>query len=75
MHCLRCAGLLVQEYCYDLLDDSGQLRFMAWRCVSCGDVIDPLILNNRQKRCPSFAPIGVSLEAPVEDLEAHLAIV
>lgn len=57
MHCLRCSGLLVQDHCYDLLDDSGQLGFKALRCVCCGDVIDPLILKHRQKR---WAPLKSS---------------
>ena len=38
--CLRCRGLMVIEPCFD---------FLAWRCVQCGDVIDPVILQNRQQ--------------------------
>jgi PHP family Zn ribbon phosphoesterase len=38
--CSRCRGLMVIEPCFD---------FLAWRCVQCGDMIDPVILQNRQR--------------------------
>ncbi len=43
-HCPRCSGLLVAEWCQDLSDYSAQ------RCVQCGEVIDPVILQNRLQR-------------------------
>jgi len=46
MICKRCHGLLVEDHCYDLLDDSISLR--AWRCISCGNLVDSVILKNRQ---------------------------
>jgi hypothetical protein len=48
MTCKRCHGLLVQDQCYDLLDDSFSLR--AWRCISCGNLIDSVILKNQQEQ-------------------------
>jgi hypothetical protein len=48
MNCPRCRGLLVLDTFYDLLDDTGHLSFNAWRCVCCGNVLDPLILRNQQ---------------------------
>lgn len=48
--CRRCGGLMVQEHCTDLLDDTGQLDFRARRCVQCGEVVDPVILHNRAAR-------------------------
>jgi uncharacterized Zn finger protein len=44
MNCLRCAGLMVRD---DLQDETGLERFAAWRCVICGEVLDPVILENR----------------------------
>jgi formate dehydrogenase maturation protein FdhE len=41
--CPRCGGLMVAEWCQDLSDYSGQ------RCVQCGEVIDPVILQNRRR--------------------------
>jgi ribosomal protein S27AE len=45
--CVRCGGLMVTEFCLDLLDDTGKLSFLARRCVQCGDLVDPIILKNR----------------------------
>ena len=41
--CPRCEGLMVMEEYGD---------FPAQRCVQCGEVIDPVILQNRQQRVP-----------------------
>ena len=43
--CARCGGLMVAEWCQDLSDYSGQ------RCVQCGELIDPVILQNRRLQC------------------------
>ncbi len=48
--CLRCGGLLVTEWCFDLLDDSGHLDIPVHRCVQCGERVDPVILQNRRLR-------------------------
>ena len=48
MPCYRCCGLLVADRCYDLRDQC--LSVTALRCVSCGDLIDPVILDNRRKQ-------------------------
>jgi hypothetical protein len=41
--CPRCSGLMVTEWCEDLSD------YYAQRCVQCGEVIDPVILQNRRQ--------------------------
>jgi len=41
--CPRCRGLMVAEWCEDLSSYTGQ------RCVQCGEVIDPVILQNRRQ--------------------------
>ena len=50
MRCDRCNGLMVVQRYGDLLDDSGRLFFDAWRCITCGDVVDPVIRVNRKNR-------------------------
>lgn len=52
--CDRCGGLLVTEYCMNLQDDTGQIDFTAWRCAMCGNVMDPVILKNRQSPLPNL---------------------
>lgn len=41
--CLRCNGAMIHDkfYC-----SHGQ--FWGWRCVICGEIVDPVILDNRQ---------------------------
>ena len=45
MECTRCAGLRVSEIIYE-----GGSRVFALRCVLCGDIIDRVIILNRQRR-------------------------
>ena len=52
--CVRCGGLMVVEYYIDLQDDTGQIGLIAWRCMSCGEVIDPVILQNRWRPAPNL---------------------
>ena len=48
--CARCAGLLVNDWCYDL-DNTGEHHAEVFRCVQCGHRVDPVILRN-QVRLP-----------------------
>jgi hypothetical protein len=50
--CSRCGGLMVIEQGFDFLDHGGHPDFRAWRCVQCGEFIDPVILLNRQRSLP-----------------------
>lgn len=49
VQCSRCGGFMVAEWCFDLLDDTGHLHFLASRCVQCGGLVDPVILRNRRR--------------------------
>ena len=53
--CTRCGGLMVSDFCMDLLNSTGELEFAAKRCVQCGEVVDPVILRNRRLRQDSTA--------------------
>lgn len=50
MNCPKCQGMLVQDLIYDVFESKGSLRSDAWRCISCGNVIDPVVLRNRSKQ-------------------------
>ncbi|MDP1992163.1 MAG: hypothetical protein Q8K00_14215 [Syntrophales bacterium] len=41
--CSRCGGNMVHESFFSLVE-----QFTGLKCVICGDVIDPVILQNRQ---------------------------
>ena len=47
MHCTRCDGLMVTDSLIDLLESSVPMWMKGWRCVSCGNIIDPLIMKHR----------------------------
>lgn len=45
MNCLRCDGLMVYEEFCDFQDTLP--CFWGWRCILCGEILDPLILAHR----------------------------
>jgi len=45
---------MITEYYMDLQDDTGQIGITGFRCTSCGEVIDPVILLNRLNPAPSL---------------------
>lgn len=48
--CPRCGGLMVGEISEDALDLAGPSELSAWRCVQCGEFIDPVVLQNRRRQ-------------------------
>lgn len=55
MSCSRCQGLIVREFVVDLhVSPTGG---SAWRCVSCGHLVDPVIISNRQQ-CQQAVPLS-----------------
>ena len=48
MPCPRCAGLMVLDQFADFLHDGGYHSFTGWRCLCCGNVLDSVIIRNRQ---------------------------
>ena len=42
MKCLRCGGIMVLEKFYGTSE-----VFLGWRCITCGDIVDQVILENR----------------------------
>lgn len=47
MRCARCHGLLVIDHFMEVADPMGLHWARCWRCVNCGDVVDPLIVRRR----------------------------
>ena len=52
MRCVRCDGRMVTDYFIDM-ENSGELWMPGWRCLVCGEVVDPLILRHRTKQAKS----------------------
>ena len=47
MQCTRCDGLMVTDNLIDIKENSFPMWMKGWRCVSCGNIVDPLIQKNR----------------------------
>jgi ribosomal protein S27E len=45
MKCHRCGSVMVYERFYGPHE-----HFLGWRCVLCGEIIDQVILENRQTK-------------------------
>jgi hypothetical protein len=41
--CLRCSGAVIYDKFY-----SANEQFWGWKCLICGEIVDPVILENRQ---------------------------
>jgi hypothetical protein len=41
--CLRCSGAVIYDKCY-----GSHEQFWGWKCLICGEIVDPVILENRQ---------------------------
>ena len=41
--CLRCNGAMAYNKYY-----GSHGEFWGWKCLICGEIVDPVILNNRQ---------------------------
>lgn len=46
--CSRCTGLMVVEQSFDSMRGSSEADVSLRRCVQCGEIVDPVILQNRQ---------------------------
>lgn len=44
MPCTRCSGMMIRDHA---LDEIGRAEHFVWRCIICGDIVDPIILINR----------------------------
>lgn len=47
MQCQRCQGCMVVDFFLDVLNVSGEMAFNGWRCLNCGEIIDPVIAHHR----------------------------
>jgi hypothetical protein len=47
MRCTKCEGLMVSDHLIDIRESSIPMWMRGWRCVACGNIVDPLILRHR----------------------------
>lgn len=65
MECLRCHGMMVEERFEDLRGDPHDVSFPGWRCVCCGDVVDPVIVRHRTAGFSPVLPIRLAQPRPL----------
>ena len=73
MHCTRCHGTMVMDYFLDM-EDSGEVWMPGWRCITCGEVIDPLILKHRQAQQAQQEVVGAISKDPANKSLAPIAV-
>ena len=64
MHCTRCEGLMIPDDLVDMQESSIPMWMRGWRCLSCGNIVDPLIQRHRM--------IQRSGAMPLSTLKSHL---
>ncbi|NOS81592.1 MAG: hypothetical protein HOP32_08445 [Nitrospira sp.] len=47
MQCVRCHGFMVADNLIDIRESSIPMWMKGWRCVSCGNIVDPIIQKHR----------------------------
>jgi len=47
MQCTKCDGLMVADNLIDIKESSIPMWMKGWRCVACGNIVDPLIQKHR----------------------------
>ncbi len=49
-NCSRCRGLMVEDDLLDIRESHVPMWIRGLRCVSCGNIVDPVIHRNRMRR-------------------------
>lgn len=47
MNCSRCQGLMVRDDLIDIRESYSPMWIRGLRCISCGNIVDPMINRNR----------------------------
>ena len=47
MRCTKCNGFMVIDDLIDMRESYHPMWMRGWRCVACGNVVDPLIVRHR----------------------------
>ena len=56
MKCNRCGGLM----CYEKFISQTFENYSGWRCIVCGEIVDEVILKNRNGRLKAVKMDGVN---------------
>ena len=73
MKCTRCQGLMVSDHLLDIKETMGPMWAKSWRCVACGNIVDPLIEKHRAERAKVAPLVTVSVGHEDEGLDPPMA--
>jgi len=62
MNCSRCVGVMTYERFYGAHE-----HFLGWRCISCGEIVDEVILENRRWFRKEIAPVNKKRESDLAE--------
>ncbi len=62
MDCTRCEGLMVVDDLIDMQESSIPMWMRGWRCVSCGNIVDPLIQRHRMVQRSGVGRLAVAAQ-------------
>jgi hypothetical protein len=62
MTCTRCQGCMAKDHFIDLLESAESMWLAGWRCLNCGNVLDPVMERNRLGQGP--APVVSRARVP-----------
>ena len=48
MTCIRCHGCMAKDHFIDLMESAEGMWMAGWRCLNCGNVLDPVMEQNRR---------------------------
>jgi hypothetical protein len=48
MTCTRCQGCMAKDHFLDLMESAERMWLAGWRCLNCGNVLDPMLERNRR---------------------------
>jgi hypothetical protein len=48
MTCTRCQGCMAKDHFLDLMESAESMWIPGWRCLNCGNVLDPVMERNRR---------------------------
>ena len=66
MQCARCHGFMVSDNLIDMLESSIPMWMKGWRCVSCGNIVDPLIQKHRMmQQAGTLQLLGTKTNLPL----------
>ena len=57
MGCNRCNGWMASERCAGPSDEELPVQTL-WRCVNCGEIVDAVIMENREHNQPEHVRAG-----------------